>query len=187
MDALQCIAGRRSCRTYEERPVPAAMIDELLRLGTQAATGSGMQPWGFVVLEGQEPIHALSDEIKAWLSPRLKEEPWLAQYEEWLHNESFNIFYNAPALVAVYGDPSSHWYIYDASLCTANIMLAAHAQGLGTCWIGFAESFMNRNDIKARYNVPEELRLVSVLTLGFARGHLPEAKRRPPRVFYHGS
>lgn len=96
MDALQCIAGRRSCRTYEERPVPAAMINELLRLGTQAATGSGMQPWGFAVLEGQEAIHALSDEIKSWLLPRLKEEPWLAQYEDWLHKESFNVFYNAP-------------------------------------------------------------------------------------------
>ena len=186
MDALHCIAGRRSCRSYEERPVPAAMIDELLRLGTKAATGSGLQPWGFAVLEGQETLRALSDEIKAWLLPRLEEEPWLAQYEEWLHRDSYNIFYNAPALVAVYGDPASHWYIYDASLCAANIMLAAHAQGLGTCWICFAESFLNRSEIKARYHVPEDFRLVSALTLGFARGHLPEAERRPPRIFYRG-
>ena len=88
--------------------------------------------------------------------------------------------------MAVYGDPASHWYIYDASLCAANIMLAAHAQGLGTCWIGFAESFLNRSEIKARYHVPEDFRLVSALTLGFARGHLPEAERRTPRIFYRG-
>ena len=61
MDALHCIAGRRSCRSYEEKLVPAAMIDELLRLGTKAATGSGMQPWGFAVLEGREALRALSD------------------------------------------------------------------------------------------------------------------------------
>lgn len=103
-----------------------------------------------------------------------------------LRKDSYNIFYNAPALVAVYGDPASHWHVYDASLCAANIMLAAHAQGLGTCWIGFAESFMNRSDIKSRYHVPEDFRLISVLTLGFARGHLPEAERRTPRVFYRG-
>ncbi len=186
MDALQCIAGRRSCRSYEDRPVPAETVDELLRLGTKAATGSGLQPWGFVVLEGKERIHALSEEIKAWLLPRLAEEPWLAQYGEWLHRDSYTLFYNAPALIAVYGDPESHWYVYDGSLCTANIMLAAHAQGLGTCWIGFAESFMDRNDIKARYGVPENFRPVSLLTLGFARGHLPEAERRTPRVFHRG-
>lgn len=140
----------------------------------------------FAVLEGREALRSLSDEIKAWLLPRLAEEPWLAQYEEWLRKDSYNIFYNAPVLAAVYGDPASHWYVYDASLCTANIMLAAHAQGLGTCWIGFAESFMNRSEIKARYHVPEDFRLVSALTLGFARGHLPEAERRSPRIFHRG-
>lgn len=186
MDALQCIAGRRSCRSYEDRPVPSEVVDELLRLGTKSATGSGMQPWGFVVIEGKERIRALSEEIKAWLLPRLKEEPWLAQYEEWLHKDSYNIFYNAHTLIGVYGDTASHWHVYDGSLCTANIMLAAHAQGLGTCWIGFGESFMARSDVKSRFGVPENFQPISLLTLGFARGHLPEAQRQEPRVFYRG-
>ena len=67
MDALQCILTRRSCRSYEDRPIPKKEILELLTVGTKAATGSGMQPWGFVTLEGREKIAALSDEIKAWL------------------------------------------------------------------------------------------------------------------------
>ncbi len=186
MDALHCIASRRSCRAYEDRPVPAETVDELLRLGTKAATGSGMQPWGFVVLEGRERIRALSDEIKAWLTPRLEEEPWLKQYEEWLRRDSYNIFYDAHTVIAIYGDTTSHWHVYDGSLCASNIMLAAHAQGLGACWIGFAESFMNRSDVKARYGVPETYRQVGVLSLGFARGRLPEAERNPPRVFWRG-
>lgn len=44
MDALQCIRSRRSGRSYEDRPIPKDTINELLRLGTKAATGSGMQP-----------------------------------------------------------------------------------------------------------------------------------------------
>lgn len=103
MDALQCIRSRRSGRSYEDRPIPKDTINELLRLGTKAATGSGMQPWGFVVLEGRERIEALSTEIKAWLRPRLAELPWLAQYEEWLGRDSYNIFYNAHNVIAITG------------------------------------------------------------------------------------
>lgn len=186
MDALQCIRTRRSCRSYEDRPVAPETLQELLTLGTRAATGSGMEPWGFVLIEGREKIQALSDEIKAWLRPRLGELPWLAQYEEWLGRDSYNIFYNAHNVVIIYGDPASHWYVYDASLCTANIMLAAHAQGLGSCWIGFAESFMDLPEIKERFHVPAEYRIVSTLSLGYAKGHMPEAQRKEPRIFCQG-
>lgn len=128
MDALQCILTRRSCRSYEDRPIPKKEILELLTVGTKAATGSGMQPWGFVTLEGREKIAALSDEIKAWLKENFADFPWLAQYREWLDNPNYNIFYDANNVICVYGDTTSHWYVYDGTLCTANIMLAAHAK-----------------------------------------------------------
>lgn len=183
MDALQCILTRRSCRSYEDRPIPKKEILELLSVGTKAATGSGMQPWGFVTLEGREKIAALSDEIKAWLKENFADFPWLAQYREWLDNPNYNIFYDANNVICVYGDTTSHWYVYDGTLCTANIMLAAHAKGIGSCWIGFAQDFMDRPEIKARYKVPEQCRFVSALSLGYAKGHLPEAQRREPVIF----
>lgn len=62
-------------------------------------------------------------------------------------------------------------------------MLAAHAKGIGSCWIGFAQDFMDRPEIKARYKVPEHCRFVSALSLGYAKGHLPEAKRKEPLIF----
>lgn len=128
MDALQCILTRRSCRSYEDRPIPKKEILELLTVGTKAATGSGMQPWGFVTLEGREKIAALSDEIKVWLKENFADFPWLAQYREWLDHPNYNIFYDANNIICVYGDTASHWYVYDGTLCTANIMLAAHAK-----------------------------------------------------------
>lgn len=183
MDALQCILTRRSCRSYEDRPIPKKEILELLTVGTKAATGSDMQPWGFVTLEGREKIAALSDEIKAWLKENFADFPWLAQYREWLDNPNYNIFYDANNVICVYGDTTSHWYVYDGTLCTANIMLAAHAKGIGSCWIGFAQDFMDRPEIKARYKVPEQCRFVSALSLGYAKGHLPEAQRKEPVIF----
>ena len=109
--------------------------------------------------------------------------PYLAQYEEWLRKDSYNIFNKAHNVLCIYGSTASHWHVYDATLCAANIMLAAHAQGMGTCWIGFAESFMDRPEIKARYSVPETFRLVSVLSIGYAKGQMPEAAREAPRLF----
>lgn len=129
MDALQCIRTRRSCRSYEDRPIPHERILELLTLGTRAATGSGLQPWGFAVLDGRAEIAALSDEIKAWLLENFSDFPYLAQYEEWLRKDSYNIFN------------------------------------------------------KARYGVPETFRLVSVLSIGYAKGQMPEAAREAPRIF----
>ena len=183
MDALQCIRTRRSCRSYEDRPIPHERILELLTLGTRAASGSGLQPWGFAVLDGRAEIAALSDEIKAWLLENFSDFPYLAQYEEWLRKDSYNIFNKAHNVLCIYGSTASHWHVYDATLCAANIMLAAHAQGMGTCWIGFAESFMDRPEIKARYSVPETFRLVSVLSIGYAKGQMPEAAREAPRIF----
>lgn len=186
MDALQCVRTRRSCRSYEDRPVAAETMQELLELGTRAATGSGLQPWGFVLLEGKEQLAALSTEIKQWLLARLDTMPEFAQYEDWLKNDSYNIFNKAHNVVVIYGDPASHWYVYDCSLCAANIMLAAHAQGLGTCWIGFAEAFMNQPEIKARYQVPENFQIVSTMSIGYAKATMPEAKRKEPRIFFKG-
>ena len=157
MDALQCILTRRSCRSYEDRPIPKKEILELLTVGTKAATGSGMQPWGFVTLEGREKIAALSDEIKAWLKENFADFPWLAQYREWLDNPNYNIFYDADNVICVYGDTASHWYVYDGTLCTANIMLAAHAKGIGSCWIGFAQDFMDRPEITMSEPVEEAM------------------------------
>ena len=128
-------------------------------------------------------IAALSDEIKAWLKENFADFPWLAQYREWLDNPNYNIFYDANNVICVYGDTTSHWYVYDGTLCTANIMLAAHAKGIGSCWIGFAQDFMDRPEIKARYKVPEQCRFVSALSLGYAKGHLPEAQRKEPVIF----
>ena len=178
MDALQCILTRRSCRSYEDRPIPKKEILELLTVGTKAATGSGMQPWGFVTLEGREKIAALSDEIKVWLKENFADFPWLAQYREWLDHPNYNIFYDANNIICVYGDTASHWYVYDGTLCTANIMLAAHAKGIGSCWIGFAQDFMDRPEIKARYKVPEHCRFVSALSLGYAKGTCPKPRAR---------
>ena len=188
MDALQCILTRRSCRSYEDRPISKKEILELLTVGTKAATGSGMQPWGFVTLEGREKIAALSDEIKAWLKENFADFPWLTQYREWLDNPNYNIFYDANNVICVYGDTISHWYVYDGTLCTANIMLAAHAKGIGSCWINRAMETFELPEGKAllaEWGLGENWKGVGNCILGYTdQAVLGDKARKEDRVLY---
>lgn len=183
MDIFEAISTKRSIRAYTDEAIPAQTLRELITLGTKASTGSGMEPWGFVVIQGKEEIEGWSERIKAYLLEHLEDFPYLKQYESWLHNPKFSVFNHAGTLLILYGDPQSHWYKYDCTLAAGNIMLAAHAMGIGTCWIGFSEYMLNTSEFKAKYGVPEDYQLVCPLSMGYSKVSLDAPKRKAPRIF----
>lgn len=75
MNIISCINERRSIRSYKDEPISEKIINELLELGTKAATGSAMEPWGFVVIQDKEEIKKLSEEIKKHLVENFDEFP----------------------------------------------------------------------------------------------------------------
>ena len=99
-----------------------------------------------------------------------------------LRKPEFNIFYNAPALVIIYGDTSSHWRDYDCTMVAYNLMLLAEEDGLGSCWIGFAHRIFDMEEIKRELKVPEEYSLVAPIIVG----HPAHTKQSPgiPRKPY---
>lgn len=183
MDIFECISTKRSVRAYEDKCVSEEDIDKLLDLATKASTGSGMQPWGFVVLNDKDEIDEWSEKIKAYLLENLEQYPYLAQYESWLKNNSYSVFNHANTLFVIYGDKKSHWRTYDCTLAAANVMLAAYEMGIGTCWIGFAEYMLNTDEFKNRYNVPDDYELVCPMSMGYIKHKLPAPKQNKPIVF----
>lgn len=184
MDALECIATRRSVRSYTDQPISRETFKRLLELGVAAATGSNGQPWGFVIIQNAAELKALSQTVKKSVLARMDETPYLKQYEGWLGKEDTCVFNNAPALLIIYGDTASFWHVYDGTLAAANIMLAAHDMGIGTCWIGFAQHFLNTSEFKKRYNIPEHFELVCPLGMGYEKGTQTPPKRKAPVVFH---
>ena len=183
MNTLTCINNRRSIRRYEDRPIIKEDLDMLLELATKAATGSGMEPWGFVVLDNKEEIDKLSEDIKANLDANLDKYPYLEQYKKWFTNPKFHVFNKANTVILVYGNKESHWYVYDCTLAAANITLAGYDMGIGSCWIGFAEAYCNTSEFKKKYNVPENFELVAPLSVGYINESLSTPKRKKPIVF----
>ena len=183
MNVIEAIEQRRSIRTYTDRPVEKDVLEKLVSLAVKAPTGSGMEPWGFVVLQDKKEIDALSERIKQKVLNNLAAYPHLAQYESWLRNEKYHVFYHAGTVLIIYGDSASHWNVYDCSLLAGNVMLAAESEGLGCCWIGFAEALFDDMDFKKAHNVPDNFHLVSTLTMGYTKVAVPPCTRKPPFFF----
>lgn len=183
LDVTEAIENRRSIRQYTDSPISQDTMDRLISLAVKAPTGSGMEPWGFVILRDRAEIDALSDRAKKEILDHMADYPQFTQYETWLKNPKYNIFNHAGTVLVIYGDTRSHWHVYDCSLVAGNIMLLAESEGIGCCWIGFAEAVLNTVEFKKAHNVPDHFELVSTISMGYSNSKLKPATRRPPMIF----
>lgn len=183
MDVVSAIEQRRSIRAYTAQPITKDVLERLLDLAVKAPTGSGMEPWGFVILQDQQEIDTLSERIKQKILSDPSRYPEFAQYESWLKNGKYHIFNHAGTVVVIYGDDRSPWYVYDCTLAAGNIILAAGSEGIGCCWIGFARVLLDDETFKKEHHVPASFHLVSTLSMGYAAVSVPPCTRKPPLIF----
>lgn len=169
------IQARRSCRAYADQPLTQQEIESLIADAVWAPSGSNQQPWRFVVVRDTATLQRYSDFCKKTLLAELESSPYLEQYGGMLRKPEFNIFYNAQALVIIYGDTSSHWRDYDCTMVAYNLMLLAEEDGLGSCWIGFAHRIFDMDEIKRELDVPHEYALVAPIIVG----HPAHTKKSP--------
>ena len=97
-------------------------------------------------------------------------------------------YYGAPVIVVVLGDGESANYLADGSCVLENLMLAAHAEGLGTVWVNREREIFDSPDGKALlrdWGLPETLRGVGAIALGYAAGPAPEAAPRKENYIVH--
>ncbi|MDV3428981.1 MAG: nitroreductase [Bacillota bacterium] len=183
MDIIECINSRRSGRIYTDELISEETMTKLIELGTKAPTGSGLEPWGFVIIRDKEEIDSLSEMTKKFITENLERYPYLQQYSKWMTNPKFHVFNRANTLLLIYGNPVSHWYVYDCSMAAGNIMLAAHSMGIGTCWIGFAEHTLNTKEFKEKHGVPGKYELISAISMGYMKMEQAPPKRKEPLIF----
>ena len=116
-ETIRCLEERRSCRSYKPDPVPAEILDRILSAGTYAATGMGRQSPVMIAVTDK----ALRDR--------------LSRMNAKVMGADSDPFYDAPVVVVVLADRGVPTYLYDGSLVMGNLMNAAHALGIGSCWI----------------------------------------------------
>jgi nitroreductase len=185
---FRTIGERRSIREYEEREVPEEVIRRLIDIGVQAPTGLGIQPWKFVVVRDKALMREVSDYCKAALiedSEGTTDEN-IQRFVSLLSQKEFNIFYNAPVLIAILGAVEDDMSAVDCTLCAENMMLAAWSIGIGSCWIGSASIVNEDPDLMERLAVPEEYDLVAPLIFGYPAKVPEKPERREPDITWIG-
>ena len=160
---LGIIRTRRSCRSYKSQQITDEQLNAVLEAGTFAPTSRGLQ----------------SPFIVAVQQPALLEK--LAQMNAEVMGVTSNPYYDAPTYVLVFVPVDAPNGVQDGSLVLENMMLAAHALGLGSCWIHRErEMFATEEgkELMKQWGLPEGLIGVGALSLGYPDGEPTPAKPR---------
>ena len=188
--------SRRSCRNYKDMMVAPDILEDLIRMGVAAPSGSNCQRWSFTILPDRQSVLALGKRVgkffkkinrlaeKRWLRFLLKliNKPALAEYYEtryqsvkegfalWEKQGKDLLFHGATAVIIVGSCNDASCPSEDALLAAQNIQLGAHAVGLGSCMIGYVIEAMKRDpDINRFVGIPEDETPYAVIALGWPR------------------
>jgi nitroreductase len=184
MDVIEAIDHRRAIREFTDKPVGKDQIDRLITTAVQAPNAMDKQRWAFVVIRDRALLKRISDEAKTFTLKMMGSDSRLSQFRDFLSSAQFNIFYDAPALLVICGTEDDRFVDQDCCLAAQNLMLAAHASGLGTCWIGFAEAWLNQAEAKKELGIPSHYRPIAPIILGHPRTQPPAPPRHRPDVVW---
>lgn len=160
--AINNLLERRSVRSYKKDPIKEEDLNLILKAGTFAPTAMGKQSPIIVLLTKKEDIDELETLNRCYTT---QEAP----------------FYGAPCVAVVLADSERPTCVEDGSLVMGNLMNAAHALGVGSCWIHRARQVFDSAEGKAllrRWGLPETLIGIGHCILGYPSGPLLEAKPR---------
>ncbi len=166
---LDVILSRRSVKSYKPDMVPKEVIERIVEAGTYAATGRN----------AQSPI------IIAVTNKELRDK--LANLNAKIMGAKADPFYGAPVVLIVLADKSRGTYVYDGSLVLGNLMLAATAEGIGSCWIHRAKEefeLPEGKEILASLGIEGDYEGIGHCILGYPNGNIPRAKPRKENYVY---
>ncbi len=156
-EVICAIEGRRSIRSYRTDPVPEEKLEAVVKAGLMAPSAMNQQSWHFVVISGKG-----AERYRTYCMEKLGRDP----------------YYGAPAMILVFGKKDAIAPVCDGSLAIGNLLLAAKALGLGSCWIHCVNDLFKEEAAAAEWGVPAGYRPVGSVALGFPAGEAPAAKPR---------
>jgi nitroreductase len=139
---LNFLKVRRSIRSFKDSQIPAKKLESIVDAARFAATARNLQPWEFVVVTDKQVLRGLADIA-----------------------ENGRFIAEAAACIAVFS-ADTKYFLEDGSAATCNILLAATALGIGSCWVaGDKKSYCGQ--VGQLLNAPRELKLISIVALGY--------------------
>ncbi|MBN1266128.1 MAG: nitroreductase family protein [Anaerolineales bacterium] len=164
MDVLEALNTRRSIRSYTDKEISEAVLYDLCKAGMTAPSAGNQQPWHFIVTRNKEIMQRFAD-----FHPYAK------------------MLMQAAAAIIVCGDDRNlrygDYWVQDCSAATQNILLAAHAMGLGAVWLGVFPRPERVDKTAALFGLPEGVLPLCCVSLGYpAEQKDPSDRYYPDRI-----
>ena len=160
---IKSLKERRSVRSYKSDQISDELLDTVLEAGMYAPTGRNFQSPLMVAVRDKETVKQLSEMNAA------------------IMGSDGDPFYGAPCVIVVFADPSIHTYHEDGSLVIGNLLNAAHACGLGSCWIHRAREVFETDagkKLMREWGVDEKYVGIGNCILGYTQGEAPATRPR---------
>ena len=170
MELLEGILSRKSVKKYKADPVPKELLEKILEAGKAAPTGRNLQAPIILAITNRQVRDELSKINAAVMGA-----------------EGTDPFYGAPVVLVVLAKKEIRTRVYDGSLVMGNMLLAAHALGLGACWIHRAKETFELSEGKAlleKLGITEEYEGIGNCVVGYAEAE-PQAKPKKEDWIYY--
>jgi nitroreductase len=159
MDAIECLKSRRSVRQYDPEPVERGVLEDIIDCGRLAATAINVQPWQFVAVTDPEMRGRIAS---------------ITDYGKFIAE--------APCCIAVFCEKVKY-YLEDGAAATQNILLAARAHGLGSCWVA-GDKKAYADQIRELLGLPDTHTLISLIAIGRAKA-VPSPSKKSLNAVLH--
>lgn len=167
---IEDIMTRTSVRSYSERPVEKETVDTLLRAAMAAPTAGNKQPWRFVVIDEKPTLQYIGENFKTMT---MAKEAALA------------VIMCGDSTATFKGDARDYW-IQDVSAASENLLLAAHAIGLGAVWCGIYPQKDRVEQFSTMLDLPENIIPLACICIGYPSGETtPKDKWKPEYIHYN--
>ncbi|MGO8757940.1 MAG: nitroreductase family protein [Terracidiphilus sp.] len=151
--AIAAIRDRRSIRAYAGQPVERAIIEEIVDCARLAPTAMNDQPWDFVVLTDRDDLERI---------------PPMLGHAEFIANAAFAVLVLAR---------DTNYAVEDSCAATENLLIAAAAHGIGSCWVAGTKQEYGPVVAKA-FGAPEDRQLIAIVSFGYP-AETPQVEKRP--------
>lgn len=166
---LENIRTRTSIRAYTDKEVDDKTVKELLKAGMAAPTAMNSQPWVFYVVKDRDMMNAISETMP---------------YTKMAKDASVLIVPCGDRKLFLTGEGMTYW-VQDVSAAAENILLAAHAMGLGAVWTGVYPMRERIMEVSAILEIDPEHVPLCIIPVGYpAENPEPKDKWKPEKVFY---
>jgi len=161
MNGLETIFTRRSVRKYTDRKIEKDVLNNILRAGMYAPSAMNSKPWEFIVIKDRERLENLAAIGRHW-----------------------RMLTDCAAGIVVCGNlkgyraSSKDFFIQDCAISTENMLLAAHAQGVGGVYLGLYPVADRMSKVRTLLNIPKDIMPFSIIALGYP------AETKAPHAFY---